>query len=79
MILRGNYYRITGKNSDLYKKRNSFCESCPFNSKNIKDKTLSQWVWGLLGDFCVKCGCPLKSKLVEPMSFCPKSKWEAEY
>lgn len=78
MIIRGNYYCLIGKNKDLYKKRNSFCESCPFNSKNKKDLTVKEWIWSVMGDFCTECGCPLKSKLVEPLSECPLLKWEQE-
>jgi hypothetical protein len=78
MILRGNWYRLIGKNKDLYNKRNAFCESCPFNSKHVKDKTDAQWAWSLLGDYCTDCTCPLKSKLVEPLSECPQLKWGQE-
>lgn len=37
--------------------------------------TLGQKAWGILGDYCTECGCPLKSKLVEPLSECPELKW----
>ena len=76
--MRGNLYRLLGKNPDLYKKRNTFCEGCPFNSKNKKDLTDAEWLWSLLGDFCTECTCPLKSKLVEPLSECPQLKWGQE-
>jgi len=78
MIIRGNFYRLIGKNSDLYKKRYSYCGTCPFNSSKRKDLTFKEKVWKLLGEFCTECGCPLKSKLVEPNSECPLLKWEAE-
>lgn len=78
MIARGNFYRLIGKNSDLYKTRNSHCTTCPFNSKN-KKLTLGQKLWAILGDFCTECGCPLKSKLVEPLSECPLLKWEQHH
>lgn len=75
MILRGNWYRLIGKNKELLHERNSFCEPCPFNSKNKKDLTDAEWLWSKTGDFCTDCGCPLKSKLVEPLSECPQLKW----
>lgn len=78
MIIRGNFYRLIGKNKDLYVKRYTHCGSCPFNSKNKKDLTDTEWLWSILGDFCTECGCPLKSKLVEPLSECPLLKWEQE-
>lgn len=78
MIVKGNWYRLTGKNRDLYDKRNVFCESCPFNSKHIKNKTIAQRIWSLLGDYCTDCTCPLESKLVEPLSECPQLKWGQE-
>lgn len=78
MIVRGNWFRLTGKNKDLYIKRNSFCESCPFNSKNTKELTSIERLWSILGDFCTQCGCPLKSKLTEPLSECPLLKWGQE-
>lgn len=77
-ILRGNLYRLIGKNEELFKKRNSFCEPCPFNSKNRKDLNNKQKLWQLGGDFCTDCSCPLKSKLVEPLSECPQLKWGQE-
>lgn len=77
-IVRGNFYRLIGKNSDLYQRRYSHCGTCPFNSKNKKDLSDLEWLWSFLGDFCTKCGCPLKSKLVEPNTECPLLKWEAE-
>lgn len=77
MILRGNVYRLLNKNPELFKKRNSFCESCPFNSKH-KKLTLGEKIWHIFGDFCTQCGCPLKSKLVEPLSECPELKWGQE-
>lgn len=77
MILRGNWYRLIGKNDSLYIKRNKFCESCPFNSKH-KPLTFTERIWSLLGDFCTDCGCPLESKLREPLSECPQLKWEQE-
>ncbi len=78
MIIRGNWFRLIGKNKELYTKRNSFCESCPYNSKNKKDKTYAEKIWHAFGDFCTDCGCPLKSKLVEPLSECPLLKWGQE-
>ena len=78
MILRGNFYRSIGKNKGLYNKRYISCCGCPFNSKNKKDLTIIEKVWAKLGDFCIECGCPLKSKLVEPLSECPKLKWGQE-
>lgn len=77
MILKGNYYRLTGKNLHLYNSRNSHCSTCPFNSKN-KKLTFLEKVWSVLGDFCTECGCPLKSKLVEPLSECPLLKWNQQ-
>jgi ribosomal protein L37E len=77
MILRGNIYRLIGKNTDLYVKRNKFCESCPFSSKHRK-LTFLEKVWRVLGEFCTECGCPLQSKLREPLSECPHLKWGQE-
>ena len=62
----------------MYKKRMGSCESCPFNSKNRKDLTRIDKAWSVLGDYCTDCGCPLKSKLVEPLSECPQLKWGQE-
>ena len=78
MIIRGNFYRLIGKNKPLYEKRYESCKDCPFNSKNKKDLTYREWLWSYLGDFCTECGCPLKSKLVEPLSECPQLKWGQE-
>jgi len=75
LILRGNFYRLIGKNPDLFCERYKICRSCPFNSKNNKELNWKQKLWALLGDYCVDCGCPLKSKLVEPLSECPQLKW----
>lgn len=73
-IVTGNYYRLIGKNNSLYAERNKFCEGCPFNSKH-KQLTLIQKAWKLLGDFCTDCGCPLESKLRDPLSECPQDIW----
>lgn len=78
MVIRGNFYRVIGKNKKLYIKRYSSCGSCPFNSKNKKELTFKERLWSLLGEFCTDCGCPLKSKLVEPLSECPQLKWSQE-
>ena len=77
MIVRGNYYRLIGKNDSLYSKRNKFCESCPFSSKN-KQLTPLEKLWNTIGVFCTDCGCPLQSKLREPLSECPQEKWGQE-
>ena len=80
MIVRGNFYRIIGKNSDLYKRRYSHCGPCPFHSKNKKDLETLGRIWSLLGDYCTICLCPLQSKLREYNSECPlpEPKWEYE-
>ena len=75
MILRGNYYRLIGKNPDLFCERYKICKDCPLNSRNVKKLSFKHRVWSLLGEFCTDCGCPLKSKLVEPLSECPQLKW----
>ena len=78
MIVRGNLYRMLGINKRLYQKRYVYCAVCPASSRNTKDLTDSQWLWSLGGDFCTECTCPLKSKLVEPLSECPQLKWGQE-
>jgi len=78
LIVKGNYYRFTGKNKQLYLKRYLICKDCPFNSKNKKDLNLIQKLWALFGQFCTDCGCPLKSKLTEPLSECPQLHWGQE-
>ena len=78
MIIRGNWYRATKKNQKLYAKRMSFCATCPHNSKNKAKLTVAEKAWNILGDFCTQCGCPLESKLVEPLSECPILKWGQE-
>lgn len=78
LIVIGNYYRFIGKNIDLYERRYVSCKDCPFNSKNSK-LSFRQKSWQVLvGDFCTKCSCPLKSKLVAPLSECPELKWGQE-
>lgn len=78
MIARGNFYRLVGINKRLYQKRYVCCAVCPENSRNKTDITDREWVWSLGGEFCTECTCPLKSKLVEPLSECPKLKWGQE-
>jgi len=75
MIIRGNFYRLIGKNPDLFCERYKICKDCPFNSKNAKNLSKASKIWALLGNFCTDCKCPLKSKLVEPLSECPQLKW----
>lgn len=67
-----------GKNRLLFWKRYAVCRTCPFNSKNKKNLTFLQRIWSFLGEFCTECGCPLKSKLTEPLSECPKLYWIQE-
>ncbi len=75
MIIKGNFKRLFGINKDLYNERYSFCKDCPFNSKNTKELTTIGKIWHCFGEYCTECGCPLKSKLVEPLSECPELKW----
>lgn len=74
MIIRGNWYRLIGKNETLYWRRNAICRRCPLNSKH-KKLTFTQKVWAAFGAFCTDCGCPLQSKLREPLSECPQLYW----
>lgn len=80
MIVRGNFYRLIGKNGLLYWRRYSpSCKRCPFNSKNVKELTLLQRVWSWMsGEFCTECNCPLQAKLREPLSECPQLYWGQE-
>jgi len=75
MVIRGNYYRLIGKNEILYWQRYAICRKCPINSKNQKSLNSFQKLWSLLGEYCTDCHCPLKSKLTEPLSECPKLYW----
>lgn len=78
MIIRGNYYRLIGKNELLFYKRYTACKRCPFNSKNKKDLTFFEKLWTITGEYCTVCSCPLKSKLIEPLSECPELYWGQE-
>lgn len=63
MIIRGNYLNLIGENELLYWNRYKHCRRCP----SKKD--------AILFEYCKDCGCPLQSKLREPLSECPQLKW----
>lgn len=76
MILRGNVYNILGVNKRLFLKRYVYCAVCPANSRNSRDLDDAETAWQFVGgEFCTDCLCPLRSKLVEPLSECPRLKW----
>lgn len=69
------------KTEEWYKDRKAICDSCPFNSKNKKDKTFKEKVidfFYLGGDYCTFCGCPTKylcSLKYNECSLCDDPKW----
>lgn len=57
----------------MSEERMAICRDCPLNSVN---KGISSLV---RGEYCTKCGCPLKAKTKSPTSKCPLDppKWDS--
>lgn len=77
-IIRGNWYRLTGKKELLFWKRYAVCRTCPLNSKNKKNLSLLGKIYNFFSEHCTDCKCPLQSKLREPLSECPELYWKQE-
>jgi hypothetical protein len=64
----------------MAKARAEICSGCPFKAKILtsKDYIKDNANPSISGMYCVKCLCPLPSKIRSPFSFCPIFKWGAE-
>ena len=63
-ILKGWYYKIFNKNSDLSRKRMAICKKC--HSRVHID---------IVGDICDECGCVLSAKTRVKDEKCELNKW----
>lgn len=70
------------KKEKWYMDRLNDCNSCPFNSKNNKNRDFKYSFWNFLNltkNFCTICGCEIEAKASEKLEECSNDKklWEA--
>lgn len=72
-IVRGWYYYLLGKNQAMVEKRLNICQSnvCGyFDRFGASDESFLKGF-----QTCADCGCPLRQKVSDPKSSCPKQYW----